>query len=41
MTLSIGDGGNDASMIQERHIGMQFLKKEGTQAVCSADCAVA
>lgn len=29
VTLAIGDGGNDVSMIQESHIGVGILGKEG------------
>lgn len=37
ITLSIGDGANDVSMIQEAHIGIGISGKEGTQAAQSAD----
>lgn len=40
LTLAIGDGGNDVSMIQEAHIGVGIFGKEGTQAARSADYAV-
>lgn len=40
MTLAIGDGGNDVSMIQEAHIGVGIFGKEGTQAARSADYAI-
>lgn len=40
MTLAIGDGGNDVSMIQEAHIGVGIYGKEGTQAARSADYAL-
>ncbi|CAN8066886.1 unnamed protein product [Agarophyton chilense] len=40
VTLAIGDGGNDVSMIQEAHIGVGIYGKEGTQAARSADYAV-
>eukprot|EP00178_Gracilaria_changii_P010485 TRINITY_DN3053_c0_g1_i1.p1 TRINITY_DN3053_c0_g1~~TRINITY_DN3053_c0_g1_i1.p1 ORF type:complete len:1178 (+),score=208.47 TRINITY_DN3053_c0_g1_i1:196-3729(+) len=40
ITLAIGDGGNDVSMIQEAHIGVGIYGKEGTQAARSADYAV-
>lgn len=36
-TLAIGDGGNDVSMIQEAHIGVGIVGKEGTQASLAAD----
>ena len=37
ITLAIGDGANDVSMIQEAHIGIGISGKEGTQAVQAAD----
>jgi phospholipid-transporting ATPase len=37
MTLAIGDGANDVSMIQEAHIGIGISGNEGMQAVRSAD----
>lgn len=40
LTLAIGDGGNDVSMIQEAHIGVGIFGKEGTQAARSADYAI-
>jgi phospholipid-transporting ATPase len=39
MTLAIGDGANDVSMIQEAHVGVGIMGKEGTQAVRAADFA--
>jgi len=41
VTLSIGDGANDVSMIQEAHIGVGIAGKEGAQAVQAADFAFA
>ncbi len=41
ITLSIGDGANDVAMIQEAQIGVGISGKEGTQAVNSADFAIA
>eukprot|EP01117_Protostelium_nocturnum_P007419 TRINITY_DN2655_c0_g1_i1.p1 TRINITY_DN2655_c0_g1~~TRINITY_DN2655_c0_g1_i1.p1 ORF type:complete len:1150 (+),score=424.12 TRINITY_DN2655_c0_g1_i1:83-3532(+) len=38
--LSIGDGANDVSMIQEAHIGIGIFGKEGTQAARSSDYAI-
>eukprot|EP01095_Lingulamoeba_sp_RSL-Kostka_P008379 TRINITY_DN2784_c0_g1_i2.p1 TRINITY_DN2784_c0_g1~~TRINITY_DN2784_c0_g1_i2.p1 ORF type:complete len:909 (+),score=364.41 TRINITY_DN2784_c0_g1_i2:325-3051(+) len=38
--LSIGDGANDVSMIQEAHIGVGIYGREGTQAARSADYAI-
>ena len=40
ITLAIGDGANDVSMIMEAHIGVGIRGKEGTQAVRSADYAI-
>ena len=41
VTLAIGDGANDVSMIQEAHVGIGICGKEGLQAVNSSDYAVA
>mmetsp|Transcript_6396 Transcript_6396/g.8898 ORF Transcript_6396/g.8898 Transcript_6396/m.8898 type:complete len:1206 (+) Transcript_6396:189-3806(+) len=38
--LSIGDGANDVSMIQEAHIGIGIFGKEGTQAARASDYAI-
>lgn len=38
-TAAIGDGGNDVSMIQEAHVGIGILGREGRQASMSADFA--
>ncbi|KAL6255347.1 hypothetical protein P5V15_013685 [Pogonomyrmex californicus] len=38
-TAAIGDGGNDVSMIQEAHVGIGIMGKEGRQASISADFA--
>jgi len=40
VTLSIGDGANDVSMILEANIGVGIRGKEGTQAVRSADYSI-
>ncbi len=40
MTLAIGDGGNDVSMIQKAHVGVGIRGKEGLQAARAADYAV-
>jgi len=40
ITLSIGDGGNDVSMIQEANIGVGIYGKEGSQAARSSDYAI-
>ncbi|KAJ3342262.1 hypothetical protein HDU93_002735 [Gonapodya sp. JEL0774] len=40
MCLSIGDGANDVSMIQEAHIGVGIVGREGMQAAMSADYSV-
>jgi P-type E1-E2 ATPase len=37
VTLAIGDGANDVSMIQQAHIGVGIAGKEGTQAVRASD----
>lgn len=41
MTLAIGDGANDVSMIQTAHVGVGIRGEEGLQAVNSADYAIA
>ncbi|XP_029472606.1 probable phospholipid-transporting ATPase IF isoform X2 [Rhinatrema bivittatum] len=41
ITLAIGDGANDVSMIQEAHVGIGIMGKEGRQAVRNSDYAVA
>lgn len=38
--LSVGDGANDVSMIQEAHIGIGIYGKEGTQAARASDYAI-
>lgn len=40
MTLAIGDGANDVSMIQEADIGIGIVGVEGRQAAMSADFAM-
>ena len=40
ITLGIGDGVNDVSMIQEVHSGVGIVGKEGTQAVQASDYAL-
>lgn len=40
LTLAIGDGGNDVSMIQEAHVGVGIHGHEGMQAVRAADFAI-
>ncbi|KAK2580780.1 hypothetical protein KPH14_011515 [Odynerus spinipes] len=40
-TAAIGDGGNDVSMIQEAHVGIGIMGKEGRQATMSSDFAFA
>lgn len=39
ITLAIGDGANDCSMIQEAHVGCGIMGKEGRQAVRTSDYA--
>ena len=41
ITLSIGDGGNDVSMIRTAHVGVGICGHEGLQAARSADYSVA
>ncbi|KAH3766896.1 transmembrane protein [Pelomyxa schiedti] len=40
ITLSIGDGANDVSMIQTAHIGVGIFGREGTQAARASDYAI-
>ncbi|CAK9806962.1 Phospholipid-transporting ATPase IF [Anthophora plagiata] len=40
-TAAIGDGGNDVAMIQEAHVGIGIMGKEGRQAMMSSDFAIA
>jgi phospholipid-translocating P-type ATPase (flippase) len=40
VTLSIGDGGNDVSMIMEAHIGIGVYGEEGMRAVQASDFAI-
>ncbi|XP_074657516.1 phospholipid-transporting ATPase IF-like isoform X2 [Tubulanus polymorphus] len=39
VTAAIGDGANDCSMIQEAHVGLGIMGKEGRQAVRCSDYA--
>jgi len=41
MCLSIGDGANDVSMIQEAHVGIGISGQEGLQAAMSSDFVIA
>ena len=41
MTLAIGDGANDVSMIQKADVGVGIIGKEGMQAVMASDFAMA
>ncbi|CAG9332606.1 unnamed protein product [Blepharisma stoltei] len=41
MTLAIGDGANDVSMIQEAHIGVGICGKEGMQAANASEYVIA
>ncbi|KAJ8654409.1 hypothetical protein O0I10_009979 [Lichtheimia ornata] len=41
MTLAIGDGANDVSMIQEANVGIGISGLEGRQAVMASDYAIA
>lgn len=40
ITLAIGDGANDVSMLMEAHIGIGVKGKEGTCALRSSDFAI-
>ena len=40
VTLAIGDGANDVSMILEAHIGVGLYGNEGMRAVQSGDYAL-
>lgn len=40
VTLAIGDGANDVSMIMEAHVGVGIFGKEGTQAARASDYAI-
>lgn len=40
VTLAIGDGANDVSMIQEAHVGIGIAGEEGMQASMAADYAI-
>ncbi|KAK7061656.1 phospholipid-transporting ATPase [Favolaschia claudopus] len=40
MTLAIGDGANDVSMIQAAHVGVGISGEEGLQAVNASDYAI-
>merc|ERR1719295_1501865 len=39
VTAAIGDGGNDVSMIQEAHVGIGIIGREGNAANAAADFA--
>ena len=41
ITLAVGDGANDVSMIQEAHVGVGIIGNEGMQAVNCSDYAIA
>lgn len=40
VTAAIGDGGNDVGMIQEAHLGIGIVGKEGKQASMAADFSI-
>ncbi|XP_008322915.1 probable phospholipid-transporting ATPase IH isoform X3 [Cynoglossus semilaevis] len=40
ITLAIGDGANDVSMILEAHVGIGIMGKEGRQAMRNSDYAI-
>ena len=39
-TLAVGDGANDVSMIQEAHVGVGVMGKEGAHAAMSSDFVI-
>jgi len=41
VTLAIGDGANDISMIQAAHVGIGINGKEGMQAARASDYSIA
>ncbi len=41
ITLAIGDGANDVSMIQAAHVGVGISGREGLQATRASDYAIA
>lgn len=41
VTLAIGDGANDVSMIKSAHVGVGISGQEGMQAVLSSDYSIA
>lgn len=41
VTLAIGDGANDVSMIQTAHVGVGISGNEGLQAANSSDYSIA
>lgn len=41
ITLAIGDGANDVSMIQSAHVGVGISGQEGLQAASASDYAIA
>lgn len=41
ITLAIGDGANDVSMIQAAHVGVGISGQEGLQAASASDYAIA
>ena len=40
VTLAVGDGANDVAMIQEAHVGIGIMGKEGSQAARSSDYSI-
>ncbi|CAK4652633.1 unnamed protein product [Aphanomyces euteiches] len=40
VTMAVGDGANDVSMIRAAHVGVGIMGEEGNQAVRSADVAI-
>lgn len=40
ITLAVGDGANDVSMIQTAHVGVGIYGREGTQALSASDYSI-
>ena len=40
VTLAVGDGANDVTMIQAAHVGVGIYGREGTQALAASDYAI-
>ena len=40
LTMAVGDGNNDVSMINEAHVGIGLFGNEGMRAVQASDFAI-